>query len=107
VRGQRFLDVFDRLLAEEGDGRQLALGLRDDIADRLDAGALQAAVRAQTELELLDREVFERFDRVDGVEPGQRCGCLRVGFTVRAYDSRRALGQTETGFRRPRCACEL
>jgi hypothetical protein len=62
VRGQRFLDVFDRLLAE--DGRQLALGLHDDIADRLDTNALQAVVRAQTELELLDREVFERFDRV-------------------------------------------
>src|SRR5260221_1692883 len=55
---QRLLDLFDRLLAEVRDRRQLVLGLHDEIADRLDADTLQAVVRADAELELLDREVL-------------------------------------------------
>src|SRR5207247_1036063 len=58
VCGQGLLDLFDGLLAEVGDRRQLALGLDDEIADRLDADALEAVVRAHTELQLLDREVL-------------------------------------------------
>src|SRR5579872_792863 len=55
---QRLLDLFDRLLAEVRDRRQLVLGLRHEVADRLDADALEAVVRADAELELLDREVL-------------------------------------------------
>src|SRR5207248_10572416 len=46
------LDLFDRLLAEVRDRGQLVLGLHDEIADRLDADALEAVVRADAELEL-------------------------------------------------------
>src|SRR5438876_5241172 len=46
VGGERLLDLLDRLLAEVRDRGQLVLGLRDEIADRLDADALQAVVRA-------------------------------------------------------------
>src|SRR5579864_4085512 len=52
------LDLFDRLLAEVRDRRQLVLGLHDEVADRLDADPLQAVVRADAELQLLNREVL-------------------------------------------------
>src|SRR3954470_5196096 len=55
---QGLLDLFDRLLAEVRDRRELVLGLDDEVADRLDADALQAVVGADAELELLDREVL-------------------------------------------------
>src|SRR6188472_2973475 len=58
VRGEGLLDLFDRLLAEVRDRGELVLGLRDEVADRLDADALQAVVRAHAQLELLDREVL-------------------------------------------------
>src|SRR3989440_1613859 len=58
VRGERLLDLLDRLLAEVRDRGELGLGLRDEVADRLDADPLQAVVRANAELELLDREVL-------------------------------------------------
>src|ERR1700688_811184 len=58
VLRQRLLDLFDRLLAEVRHGRELVLRLHDEIADRLDADALQAVVRPDAELELLDREVL-------------------------------------------------
>src|SRR3954468_9650415 len=58
VGAQRLLDLLDRLLAEVRDRGELVLGLRDEVADRLDADALQAVVRAHAELELLDREVL-------------------------------------------------
>src|SRR5690242_21916397 len=53
-------DLVDRLLAEVRDRVELALGLRDEVADRLDAGALEAVVRADAELELLDEDVVHR-----------------------------------------------
>src|SRR5580700_667 len=53
---KRFDDLVDRLLAEVRDRVELCLGLRDQVADRLDAGALEAVVRAHTELELLDQD---------------------------------------------------
>src|SRR3954471_3931207 len=58
VLGQRLLDLFDRLLAEVRDRRELVLRLRHEIADRLDPDALEAVVRPDPELELLDREVL-------------------------------------------------
>src|SRR5579859_7060714 len=58
VGGQGLLDLFDRLLAEVRDRPELGLGLGDEVADGLDADALQAVVRADAELELLDREVL-------------------------------------------------
>src|SRR6476619_5760252 len=58
VRCQRLLDLFDRLLAEVRDRGQLVLALDDEVADRLDADPLQAVVRADAGLELLDREVL-------------------------------------------------
>src|SRR5215218_6272833 len=58
VRGERLLDLLDRLLAEVRDRGELVLGLRDEVPDRLDADALEAVVGADAELELLDREVL-------------------------------------------------
>src|SRR5436189_3151173 len=56
-RAQRLDDFVDRLLAEVRDRRQLALGLADQLADRLDPRALEAVVGAHAELELLDQDV--------------------------------------------------
>src|SRR4051794_41722148 len=72
VLGQRLLDLFDRLLAEVRDRSELVLGLRHEIADRLDADALEAVVRADAELELLDREVLHpvRERRLGGLGGG-------------------------------------
>src|SRR6516164_2246370 len=58
VLTERLLDLLDRLLAEVRDRGELVLGLRDQVTDRLDADALEAVVRADAELELLDREVL-------------------------------------------------
>src|SRR4051794_30926551 len=58
VRLEGLLDFLDRLLAEVRDRGKLVLALRHEVADRLDADALQAVVRADPELELLDREVL-------------------------------------------------
>src|SRR3954470_23819458 len=60
---ERLDDLVDRLLAEVRDRVELALGLRDEVADRLDAGALEAVVRADAELELLDEDVVHRTGR--------------------------------------------
>src|SRR3954465_9195251 len=53
-------DLVDRLLAEVRDGGKLALRLRHEVADRLDAGALEAVVAADAGLELLDEDVVHR-----------------------------------------------
>src|SRR5215216_1734250 len=58
--GQGLDDLVDRLLAEVRDRRQLALGLRDEVAHGLDARALEAVVGADAELELLDQDVVHR-----------------------------------------------
>src|SRR4051812_18689951 len=60
ARMQGLDDLVDRLLAEVRDRVELALGLRDQVADRLDARALEAVVRAHAELELLDEDVVHR-----------------------------------------------
>src|SRR3954452_21407496 len=57
VRLERLLHFLDRLLAEVRDRGELILALRHEVADRLDADALEAVVRADAELELLDRIV--------------------------------------------------
>src|SRR3954453_19423111 len=53
-------DLLDRLATEVRDRRQLRLGLLQQFADRLDARALQAVVRADARLELLDQDVAHR-----------------------------------------------
>src|SRR3954454_15169569 len=59
VERERLLDFLDRLLAEVRDRGELVLGLADEVADRLDADALEAVVGADAQLlELLDREVL-------------------------------------------------
>jgi hypothetical protein len=65
VLGQRLLDLFDRLLAEVRNRGQLVLRLRHEVADRLDADPLEAVVRANAELELLDREVLHSVGQRD------------------------------------------
>src|SRR3954470_1923768 len=57
---ERLDDLVDRLLAEVRDRVELVLGLRDQVADRLDARPLEAVVRAPPELELLDQDVVHR-----------------------------------------------
>src|SRR4051794_6084521 len=52
--------LVDRLLAEVRDGGELALRLRHEVADRLDARPLEAVVGADAELELLDEDVVHR-----------------------------------------------
>src|ERR1700761_4400767 len=59
--GVQGLDHFvDRLLAEVGDRVELTLTLGNEVTDGLDAGALEAVVRAHAELELLDEDVVHR-----------------------------------------------
>src|SRR3984957_6775112 len=53
---ERLDHLVDRLFAEVGDRVELRLGLGDQVADRLDAGALEAVVGAHAELELLDQD---------------------------------------------------
>src|ERR671922_299125 len=60
ARVQGLDDLVDGLAPEVRDRVELALGLRDEVADRLDAGALEAVVRAHAELELLDEDVVHR-----------------------------------------------
>src|SRR3954471_4931511 len=57
---ERLDDLFDRLAAEVRNRRQLRLRLLQELADRLDAGALQAVVGADAQLELLDEDVVHR-----------------------------------------------
>src|SRR5258708_11458731 len=60
ARLQRLDDLFDRLATEVRDCRQLRLRLLQQLADRLDAGTLEAVVRADAEFELLDEDVVHR-----------------------------------------------
>src|ERR671932_594350 len=57
ARLQRLDDLLDRLATEVRDRRQLRLRLLEQVADGLHAGALQAVVGADAELELLDEDV--------------------------------------------------
>src|SRR3954466_4717869 len=58
VLRERLPHLLDRLLAEVRDRGQLLLGLHHEIADRLDPDPLEAVVRPDAELELLDWEVL-------------------------------------------------
>src|SRR5690242_15482094 len=57
AHAESLLDLLDALAAEVGDRAELVLRLLDEIADRLHAGALQAVVGPDTQLELLDQDV--------------------------------------------------
>src|SRR3954452_11754503 len=72
ARLERLDDLFDRLATEVRDGRQLRLGLLQQVADRLDAGALEAVVRADAQLELLDQDVVHALRA--GAPHGVRAG---------------------------------
>src|SRR4051794_41661809 len=74
-------DLVDRLLAEVRDGRELALGLRDEVADGLDPRPLEAVVGADAELELLDEDVVHR---AAAGAPAGRCdgACPRAARAV-------------------------
>ena len=54
---QRLHDLFGRALAEVRDRVELRLRALDQVADGLDAGALEAVVGADADLELLDQAV--------------------------------------------------
>src|SRR5690242_17170158 len=54
--GQLLLDLFDRLGAEVADVQQVLLAAGDKLAHRVDALALQAVVRPDGEVQLLDRQ---------------------------------------------------
>src|SRR5580765_118015 len=58
VRSECRANLLDRLATEVRNRDELVLGLRREIADRLDADALEAVVGTDAELELLDREVL-------------------------------------------------
>src|SRR3954449_762028 len=60
ARVERLDDLVDGLLAEVRDGGELALRLRDEVADGLDAGPLEAVVGPHAQLELLDEDVVHR-----------------------------------------------
>src|SRR3954454_13297724 len=81
ARVEGLLDLLDRLAAEVRDGGKLGLGLLHEVADGLDAGPLQAVVRAHAQLELLDQDV---------VHPARR-GTGAVAHPVRTGHQRRAL----------------
>src|SRR4029077_214198 len=50
-------DFVGRLLAEVRDGQQVLHGALDQLADRVDLGALEAVARALGEVQLLDPQV--------------------------------------------------
>src|SRR5215208_1988912 len=77
--GGRLHDLVDRLLAEVRDRRQLALGLADQVADCLDAGALEAVVGADAQLELLDQDVVHRTATRAPADAGERRGAREIG----------------------------
>src|SRR6201992_1113950 len=57
--GELALDLVDRLLPEVADVEQVGLAATDELADRVDAFALEAVVGADGEVHLLDRERSE------------------------------------------------
>src|ERR1044072_5248853 len=54
--GELHLDLVDRLLPEIPYIEQVGLGAADELTDRVDALAPQAVVRADGEVQLLDRQ---------------------------------------------------
>src|SRR3954468_6340621 len=81
--------LVDRLAAEVRDRRQLALALGDEVADGLDARALEAVVGAHAELELLDEDVVHRAARLRHRPPARRAD-LRRSVAVAAVERRHA-----------------
>src|SRR5215475_5819595 len=99
VRGERLLDLLDRLLPEVRDRRELVLALDDEIADRLDPDALEAVVRAHSELELLDREVLHpvRERRLSACAAVGGCGGLAEAFDPVEIGEDRELADQDLG----------
>src|SRR3954449_9382368 len=75
---ERLDDLVDRLLAEVRDRVELALGLRDEVADGLDPRPLEAVVGAHTELELLDEDVVHRARGAAGLRAARSRGDTRA-----------------------------
>src|SRR5947209_6915351 len=71
-------DLVDRLLAEVRDRTELGLALGHQVTDGLDAGALEAVVGADAELELLDQDVVHRV-RLPATGRTARAGHPRAG----------------------------
>src|SRR5918992_712565 len=69
---ERLLDLLDGLSPEVRDRVQLRLGLLDQLAHGLDAGALQAVVRPDAQLELLDQDVVHPVGAPRRGRPGDR-----------------------------------
>src|ERR687894_938238 len=57
ARVERLPHLLDRLRPEVRDSRELRLGALEQLADGLDAGALEAVVGPDAELELLDQDL--------------------------------------------------
>src|SRR3954447_18276468 len=71
--GVQGLDHFlDRLLTEVGDRVQFRPRLAHEVADRLDAGALEAVVGADAQFELLDQDLVEAVGGGTAVVAGRR-----------------------------------
>src|SRR5215212_6976427 len=86
--GQGLDDLVDRLLAEVRDRRQLALGLRDEVAHRLDARALEAVVGPDAQLELLDEDVVHRAAARAPAGRRQRAGARAPAVVERRHAAR-------------------
>src|SRR5437868_12399523 len=80
---ERLDDLVDRLLAEVRDRVELVLGLRDEVADRLDARALEAVVRAHAQLQLLDQDVVHRVRGTTARTAGVAAGAARTADEAR------------------------
>src|SRR5215211_4284444 len=63
ARLEGLLDLLDGLAAEVRDCVELGLRLLHQVADRLDAGALEAVVGTHSQLELLDQDVVHPVGR--------------------------------------------
>src|SRR3954468_21612618 len=86
-------DLVDRLLAEVRDRGQLALGLGDEVAHRLDPRPLEAVVRADAELELLDEDVVHRAAAGAAAARRDGVGVRAARAVVERGDARRAGAQ--------------
>src|SRR3954454_11704709 len=91
ARLERLDHLFDRLATEVRDRGQLRLRLLQQVADGLNAGALEAVVGADAQLELLDQDVVHaiRAGAADGLRPGHAGRTLEA---VAAAELLEALG---------------
>src|SRR3954470_2448146 len=83
---QRLLDLLDRLATEVGDRVQLGLALLHQVAHGLHARPLQAVVRADAQLQLLDQDV------VHPASPGH-CATVAAQRDIAANQGRALVAQ--------------